>query len=69
MLCKKKYTCNYLIIQVLGLLHLLVNYGYYSNLNDINELMDPLVSLLDGKDDKPFPDANGDECKPFRHVR
>ena len=37
---------------MLNLLYLLVKYGYYANLDDINELMPPLVSLLKFNDDK-----------------
>ena len=33
------------------LLYLLVKYGYYANMGDINDLMRPLLSLL--KDDQP----------------
>ena len=55
-------------LQVLELLHLLVKYGYYSNQLDINELIPLLISLLDGKYDKPFPDANPDQAELFLMV-
>ena len=54
---------------MLDLLYLLVKYGYYANLKDINALIPSLVSLLDGKNDKPFPEANDDQSKPFREVK
>ena len=54
---------------MLDLLHLLVKYGYYDDLGDIKELIPPLVSLLNGISDKPFPGANDDESKLFRMVR
>ena len=42
---------------MLDLLYLLVKYGYYDDLRDVNELIPPLVSLLNGKNDSP---ANND---------
>ena len=54
---------------MLDLLYLLVKYGYYANLKDINALIPSLVSLLDGKNDKPFPEANNDQSMPFREVK
>lgn len=50
------------------LLHLLVKYGYYDNLDDINKLMSPLLSLLNGTTDKPFLGATDEESKDFRQV-
>ena len=54
---------------MLDLLYLLVKYGYYANLNDINALIPSLVSLLDGKNDKPYPGANGEKSVLFRQVK
>ena len=54
---------------MLDLLHLLVKYGYYDDLEDINALIPSLVSLLNGKNDKPFPRANEDESISYREVR
>ena len=54
---------------MLNLLYLLVKYGYYANLNDINALIPSLVSLLNGKNDKPSPGANSDQSMPFREVK
>ena len=58
----------YLILKVLELLYLLVKYGYYSNLEDIKALMPPLISLLDGGNDKPFPGASNHQSIRFRKV-
>ena len=54
---------------MLDLLYLLVKYGYYDDLRDINKLIPPLVSLLNGKNDRPHPDANSVASEPFRDVR
>ena len=59
----------YLSLKVLDLLYLLVKYGYYADLNDINILMPPLISLLNGMNDKPFPNASDEQSIPFRKVR
>ena len=53
---------------MLNLLCSLVKYGYYASLDDINELIHPLVSLLDGKNDKPHPDANSEASSLFREA-
>ncbi|ELT91343.1 hypothetical protein CAPTEDRAFT_201920 [Capitella teleta] len=45
---------NMLIEQVLRLFHFLVKFGYYSS-DDIKSLLKPLLNLLNGKLDKPFP--------------
>ncbi len=43
--------------QVLRLFHFLVKFGYYGS-DDIKALLKPLISLLNGKNDKPFlPDS------------
>ena len=36
---------------MLDLLYLLVNYGYYTDLDEINDVISPLVSMLYGKSD------------------
>ena len=59
----------YLSLKILDLLYLLVKYGYYANLNDINMLMPPLISLLNGMNDKPFLNASDEQSIPFRKVR
>ena len=58
----------YLSLKVLDLLYLLVKYGYYADLNDINILMPLLISLLNGMNDKPYPNASDEQCKHFRKV-
>ena len=54
---------------MLDLLYLLVKYGYFDAIKDINELIPSLVSLLNGKNDKLFPEANSNENDLFRQVR
>ena len=53
---------------MLGLLYLLVEYGYYDDLDDINALITPLVSLLNGKNDKATP-TNDDQSALYRKVK
>ena len=43
--------------QVLNLLHFLIKFGYYSS-DDIRTLLPPLLRLLNGNLDKPFPPDN-----------
>ena len=62
------YPCMYLLFKVLDLLYLLVKYGYYADLKDINVLMPPLISLLNGMNDKPFPNASDEQSVSFRKV-
>ncbi|KAK7114914.1 hypothetical protein V1264_000891 [Littorina saxatilis] len=50
---------NLLIEQVLRLLHHLVKFGYYMDLDDVRKLLPPLLSLLDGRHDVPFPKDKG----------
>ena len=54
---------------MLDLLFLLVKYGYYDDLDDINALIPSLVSLLNGKNDTPFPNANDEQSITYRQVR
>ena len=54
---------------MLDLLYLLVKYGYYDDLDDINSLIPSLVSLLNGKNDTPFPNANDEQSITYRQVR
>ena len=44
---------------MLRLVHYLAKFGYYGDLNDIEQLMGPLLSLLDGRNDKPYPNKDG----------
>ena len=62
------YACMSLSLKVLDLLYLLVKYGYYADLGDINVLMPPLTSLLNGMNDKRFPNASDVQSVSFRKV-
>lgn len=44
---------NHVLEQVLEVLSYLVRYGYYDDIGDVNEVMIPLIRLLDGKTDQP----------------
>ena len=52
------------IFQVLRLVHYLVLFGFYDKSEDIKQLLEPLMSLLDGRNDKPYPDCTG-KSLPF----
>jgi len=41
--------------QVIRLLYCLVNYGYYGNGSTLQQLLKPLMNILDGCRDLPFP--------------
>ena len=43
------------ISKVLSLVHSLVNFGYYGDTEDIRKLLEPMLSLMNGKNDRPFP--------------
>ena len=53
--------------QVLELVHYLVTYGFYTERDKLNALLEPLMSLLDGTNDLPYPMLNS-ECAPARTV-
>ncbi|OWF37431.1 Inositol 1,4,5-trisphosphate receptor type 3 [Mizuhopecten yessoensis] len=63
---------NMLVKQVLRLVHYLVSFGFYYKIEDIKKLLEPLMSLLDGRNDKPYPDISGKDgeeiVKHFRKV-
>ena len=42
-----------MLAQILDLLCHLVNYGYYDDTKDIEDVLTPLINLLDGKSDSP----------------
>ncbi|XP_055891550.1 inositol 1,4,5-trisphosphate receptor type 1-like isoform X4 [Biomphalaria glabrata] len=46
---------NMLVEQVLRLLYHLVKFGYYMDHEDVGQLLPPMLSLLDGRHDFPFP--------------
>ncbi|XP_059139568.1 inositol 1,4,5-trisphosphate receptor type 1-like isoform X3 [Physella acuta] len=50
---------NLLVKQVLRLLQYLVKFGYYMDVGDVHKLLPPLLSLLDGRQDVPFPRDKG----------
>ena len=58
----------HLSLKVLDLLYLLVKYGYYADLQDINVLTPPLISLLDGMNDMPFPCTNPISSKYHKQI-
>lgn len=37
----------------------LVSFGFYYKPEDIKKLMEPLMSLIDGRNDKPYPNVTG----------
>ncbi|XP_053404110.1 inositol 1,4,5-trisphosphate receptor type 2-like isoform X2 [Mercenaria mercenaria] len=54
---------NMLVRQVLRLVHYLVLFGFYDKSEDIKKLLEPLMSLLDGRNDKPYPNCEGKEAQ------
>ena len=48
-----------LVDQVLRLVYCLVKFGHYGNIDDMKQLLDPLLSLLNGRNDKPYPHVQG----------
>ncbi|XP_052783710.1 inositol 1,4,5-trisphosphate receptor type 1-like isoform X3 [Mya arenaria] len=59
---------NMLVRQVLRLVHYLVLFGFYDKSEDIRRLLEPLMSLLDGRNDKPYPENNGKEAQEMLDV-
>lgn len=42
----------------------LVSFGFYYKPDDIKKLLEPLMSLIDGRNDKPYPNVTGEaRCK------
>lgn len=54
---------NMLVRQVLRLVHYLVLFGFYDKSEDIKLLLEPLMSLLDGRNDKPYPNVEGKDAQ------
>ncbi len=50
---------NKLVEQVLRLVRSLVQFGYYGDTDEVKALLGPLLNLLDGRNDKPFPQTDG----------
>ncbi|XP_077987360.1 inositol 1,4,5-trisphosphate-gated calcium channel ITPR1-like [Glandiceps talaboti] len=48
---------NMLVEQVLRLVHTFAKFGYYGNIDDIVNLLKPMTSLMDGRNDKPYPNS------------
>ena len=46
---------NRLLANVITMLSLLVKYGYYDDVADVNEVLTPLLKVLNGLTDLPFP--------------
>lgn len=46
--------------QVLRLVDHLVSFGFYYKPEDIKKLLEPLMSLIDGRNDKPYPNVTGE---------
>ena len=66
-LCKKVDHKNLIpvALQVLGLVHYLVKFGYYGDTKDIQLLLQPLLNLLDGRNDKPYPKSRSMNSIPL----
>jgi inositol 1,4,5-triphosphate receptor type 1 len=47
-----KKEANFLLAQILGVLEILVKFGYYDNHKDIRDVTERLMSMLDGTNDK-----------------
>lgn len=46
---------NELLAKVLGVLALLVKYGYYDDEEDVDKVLRSIISLLNGFNDLPYP--------------
>jgi len=46
-------------MQVLRLVYCLVKYGHYGSGSSLQQLIEPLMNLLDGKRDLPYPNDHG----------
>lgn len=60
---------NMLIRQVLRLLQYFVKFGYYGDILDVQNLLKPLINLLDGTQDVPFLLEKGKETRELREKR
>ena len=54
-------------LQILGLLEMLVNYGYYDNPTDIRNVVHPLIAMLDGRTDVPHTSESMHLCHCVIH--
>ena len=46
---KERIIHNEVLAQILDVLSHLVNYGYYDSMSDIEEILTPLVSMLESE--------------------
>ena len=51
---------NMLLADVIQVLNLLVKYGYYDDPDDVKNVLVPLLDVLNGFTDQPFPDVSGE---------
>ena len=49
--------------QVLEVLSYLVRYGYYDDIGDVDEVMIPLIQILDGNTDQPVDSIRGKDIE------
>ena len=63
---KDKLPTNLLLVSILKLVQSLVLFGYFTNLDDIANLLKPLLHLLDGKTDKPQEKVDEHDLKSWR---
>lgn len=54
-----KFLSRFIINKVLKLVHYLAKFGYYGEMSDVAGLLEPLLSLVDGRNDKPYPNKQG----------
>ncbi|XP_062567417.1 inositol 1,4,5-trisphosphate receptor type 3-like isoform X1 [Saccostrea cucullata] len=59
---------NMLVKQVLRLVHYLASFGFYYKPEDIKKLLEPLMSLIDGRNDKPYPNVTGKDADDVLRV-
>ena len=50
------------LAKVLEVLALLVKYGYYDDADDVEEVLRPLVEVMNGKTDLLFPKTAGNDA-------
>ncbi|XP_023930445.1 inositol 1,4,5-trisphosphate receptor type 3 [Lingula anatina] len=60
---------NQLVMQVLRLIYHLVKYSFYEKLSDIKKLLGPLLSLLDGTNDKPDLETTGKTVEEMKALQ
>ena len=52
---------NSLLADVIEVLKLLVKYGYYDDAEDVEAVLQPLLEVLNGFTDLPFPEPTSDD--------